>query len=233
MTLKVVDLSNNNNSKKLNNYPADAYIFKATEGTYFVDKYCDIMVQQAIKKKKPFGVYHFLDSSNWKKQADFFINNIKGYIGKGIIILDYEAYGMQGASIALKWLDYVYKKTGVRPLIYMSQSTTNADNWKQVAKDYALWVAQYNNKLGHVGYWKTITMWQYTSKPYDKSNFYGKVEAWNKLANKSKQKPPKINQKAVDNVADDVIEGLYGTGSKRKENIYNKVQKSVNKKFKK
>lgn len=39
--------------------------------------------------------------------------------------------------------------------------------------------------------------------------------------------------KVVDNVADDVVKGLYGTGSKRKENIYNKVQKSVNKKFKK
>ncbi|AFM69489.1 hypothetical protein EHR_02545 [Enterococcus hirae ATCC 9790] len=48
-------------------------MFKATEGCNFVDRYCDPFVQQAIKSGKPFGVYHFIDGSDWQTQTDFFI----------------------------------------------------------------------------------------------------------------------------------------------------------------
>lgn len=185
MTLNVVDLSNNNAPSDIKNYPADAYIFKATEGTNFTDSYCDKLVQQCIKRNIPFGVYHFMDGSNWQKQADHFINATKGYVGKGLLVLDYEMYGRQGTAIAKKWLDYVTEKTGVKPLLYTSQSVTNEENWSAVVKaDYGLWVAQYASKLGKVGYWSTVAMWQYTSTPYDKSYFYGTRATWDAYAGK-------------------------------------------------
>ncbi|MGX7172577.1 hypothetical protein [Enterococcus ratti] len=53
MSLNIVDLSNKNGSKNVVDYPADAYMFKASAGCNFVDKYCDQFVQQAIKANKP------------------------------------------------------------------------------------------------------------------------------------------------------------------------------------
>ena len=37
----------------------DFIIAKATEGTNYVNPYCDYVLQQAIKKKKPWGFYHY------------------------------------------------------------------------------------------------------------------------------------------------------------------------------
>lgn len=186
MTLNIVDLSNNNGSKSISDYPADGYIFKATEGTYFTDKYCDSFVQQTIKAGKPFGVYHFMSAENWQSQADYFLNNIKGYIKKGLIVLDYEAKALNLGTGALKqMLDYVYKKTGVRPLVYTSASTTKSQDFSAIAKDYALWVADYTAPLDTLGGWSSAAMWQYTQSPYDKSYFYGDVSTWNKFAKTS------------------------------------------------
>ena len=70
MTLHVLDISNHQGANfKLGGY--DGYIFKASEGIYFVDKTCDIFVEQAKKLNKPWGVYHFLDGSDVIKQAQF------------------------------------------------------------------------------------------------------------------------------------------------------------------
>lgn len=184
MTLNVVDLSNYQSANNIiKDYPADAYIFKATEGTYFVDKNCDSFVQQAIKAKKPYGVYHFMSTENWQNQADFFLKNISGYVKKGLLVLDYEAKALKlGTGVLKQMLDYVYKKTGVRPLVYTSVSVTKSQDFSAIAKDYGLWVADYSAPLDSVGGWSNVTMWQYTDKPYDKNYFYGDVKAWNKLA---------------------------------------------------
>jgi len=204
MPLNIVDLSNNNGSKNLKDYPADGYVFKATEGNYFVDKFCDQFVQQAIKANKLFGVYHFMDGSNWQQQADFFLKNITGYIGKGLLVLDYEMYGRQGTAIAKKWLDYVYEKTGVKPLVYTSVSVTKEENWSEVVKaGYGLWVADYTPPLDKIGYWPSVAMWQYTEKPYDKNYFYGDKKAWEAYAKSAKKvaetkpTPPKDEQEKI------------------------------------
>lgn len=197
MTLHVSDLSNYQ-KPNIDSYPSDGYIFKATEGTSFVDKNCDIFVQQAIKAGKPFGVYHFMNGSHWKSQADHFIQSTKNYHKKGILALDYEMYGMQGASVAEKWLDYVKEQTGVAPLIYMNVSTMNGDNWASVAEKYGLWIAYPNGKGNYpnIAYWNTATLHQYTFDPHDQNEFFGNRETWDKLAGgkpskQSTQKKPK------------------------------------------
>lgn len=189
--LDIVDLSNNNGSKNIKDYPADGYMFKATEGCNFTDKYCDQFVQQAIKAGKVWGVYHFMDGSPWQAQADYFIAATKGYIGQGILCLDYEMYGRQGSNIAKKWLDYVYQKTGVKPIIYMSESVTKEENWSEVVKaDYGLWVAKYSSQKPNVRYWPSYMMWQYTDTPHDKNYFYGDKKAWNAYAGKKTDQKP-------------------------------------------
>lgn len=193
MNLTVVDLSNNNGSKNIADYPADAYMFKATEGTYFIDEYCDQFVQQCIKAGKPFGVYHFMSNEDPTTQANIFYQNIKGYVGKGIICLDFEASGLQlGSAGAKTFLDRLQALTGIKPLIYMSAGVTKQFDWSlTVAADYGLWVADYD-ELDPLGYWNSPAMWQYTSSPYDISHFYGDVSTWNSYAGiktNGKEKP--------------------------------------------
>ncbi|WP_053765781.1 GH25 family lysozyme [Enterococcus hirae] len=187
MTLKVVDLSNNNGSKNIKDYPADAYMFKATEGCNFVDRYCDPFVQQAIKAGKPFGVYHFIDGSNWQTQTDFFINNVQGYIGKGILVLDYEMYGRQGTGVLKQMLDRIQQKTGIKALVYTSASVLFEEDFSAIVKaDYGLWVAAYQSNFPKIKHWSNAAMWQYTSTPYDQNIFYGDQNTWKAYATSGK-----------------------------------------------
>lgn len=199
--LRFDDYSNWQAGKVLANVDTDAFIFKATEGTYFVDKTCDNFVQQAIKLGKPWGVYHFLDGSDVIKQAEYFYSNVKGYVGKGILVLDYEGYGRQGAVKAKQFLDHIYKLTGVRPWIYMNESDAASDNWEIVANDYGWWAAKYSTVKPVNNKGLLMVAWQYTDKPHDMNYFYGDKTAWAKYAagDKSgtnpdiKPKPPVSN----------------------------------------
>lgn len=190
MTLQVVDLSNNNGSKNLADYPADAYLFKATEGCNFIDRYCDPFVQQAIKAGKPFGVYHFIDDSNWQEQTDFFIQNVQGYIGKGILVLDYEMYGRQGTGVLKQMLDRIQQKTGIKALVYTSASVLFEEDFSAIVQaDYGLWVAAYQSNFPALKHWSNAAIWQYTSTPYDQNIFYGDENTWKAYATSGKCQP--------------------------------------------
>lgn len=218
MSLKVADLSNNNYSKDLKNYPADGYMFKATEGTYFVDRFCDGFINQAKRKKKVWGVYHFISKENPEKQADFFYKNCKGYIHKGVLCLDYEGSGALGVNHAKRFLDRLYKLTGVRALIYMNVSTMrNGGNWTSVAKNHGLWLAYPSSSqyLPTPKYWKQVTMLQHSWSPYDKDIFFGTFTAWNKIANPKNKKTndtkvtkPKVKKRYYTVKKNDTLSGI-------------------------
>lgn len=195
MTLTFYDLSNHQGGMSLATdsrvKDAQAFIFKATEGIYFVDKTCDGFVTQAKTQNKPWGVYHFLDGSDVVKQAEFFYNNVKGYIGQGVMVLDYEMYGRQGASAVERFVKRFYELSGVYVWLYMNESDSNSDTWSKYLKDNcALWIAKYSTqKPNHVKGLNTIA-WQYTRTPLDKNTFYGDATAWKKYAQSSKQGTP-------------------------------------------
>lgn len=153
-------------------------IIKATEGTGYTNPALKAQVKTAPAL---LGFYHFASNGNYKKEADYFISRVKPYIGKAVLVLDYEP-SRPSVSWAKNWLDYVYSKTGVRPLIYMGLAVENVYNWSTVAKDYGLWVSQYNNYnrvsgfkprsiYGTVKHWKSTAMFQYTSS--------GRLSGWN------------------------------------------------------
>jgi len=161
-------------------------IMKATDGTTYVDPTCDGFVSQCKSHGALYGVYHFWQG-NATAEADWFVKNVKGYVGKGVLVLDFEGAHATSASAARAFLDRVYDKTGVRPLVYMSQSVTRQFDWSAVAKDYALWVARYgSDTYGDTGAWAAPAMWQWTSSGkvngysgnVDKDHFYGDAKAW-------------------------------------------------------
>lgn len=153
-------------------------ICKATEGAAYVDPNCDKHYQRAKKQGKLLGVYHFArpDLNGAITEADYFVKNIKGYIGEAILVLDWEK-NTWNVAWAKQFLDRVYELTGVRPLIYMSASVITANNWSSISGNYGLWIAGYPNKYNvknpptpttkdmpyKIGSWKFWCIWQYSS----------------------------------------------------------------------
>lgn len=209
MTLKGIDISNWQRRIKLSNLEADFVIVKATEGIGYTDPSFKTLYNEAKKAGKRLGVYHFARPTKYNNavdEADFFYEEIKDCVGEAILVLDWEAENQHDTAWAKRWLDRVTKLTGVKPMIYMSESVANAYDWSAVAKaDYGLWVARYRD-YGHdynydmsdagakptVKHWPFYAMWQWTSSGrltgynsnLDCNVFYGDESAWDKYAGK-------------------------------------------------
>lgn len=213
MTLNLIDIASYQNGINAGSIAGDGVIVKATEGVSYINSAYSAQIRKADSAGKLLGVYHFLRTdSDVKKQADYFLATIKPYIGKAVLFLDFEnttgssVQTQAGVSLAKEWLDYVYSKTGVRPIIYMSLSVENNLNWSSVVSaNYGLWVAQYNNNnvvngyqpreiYGSTKYWKATALFQYTSSGrlsgwnanLDLNVFYGDKGAWAAYAKASK-----------------------------------------------
>ena len=206
MTMNGIDISHYQKGMDLSKVKCDFVIVKATEGANYVDPTFTSFIDKAIKLEKKVGYYHFArpEKNSAITEAMHFYRNTKAYITKAIPVLDWESSGKANVAWAKKWLDEVYRLTGVKPLIYMSASVANSYDWSSVAKaDYGLWVAKYrdynidrNYDMTNAGekptskYWSTIAMWQWTSSGridgysgnLDCDIFYGSKEAWDKYA---------------------------------------------------
>ena len=262
MVMRGIDISKWQSGIDLSAVNADFVIVKATEGIGYVDKSCDGFFQKTLSLGKKLGFYHFARPTNDPvREADFFYNNCRGYFGKGIPILDWESGDTSNVAWAKRWLDRVYQLSGVKPVIYMSESVVNANNWSAVAADYGLWVAKYrdnnpdyNYNMANAGsrpkvkWWKFYCMWQWTSTGrlngyggyLDCDVFYGDQSTWDAYVGKSTSttKPQtKPASKTTAQLAEEVIAGQWGNGEDRKKRLtaagydYNAVQNIVNNKM--
>lgn len=120
-----------------------AVIVKATEGTGYTNPSFVKHMQQAKKAGKLRGVYHFATKGNANDQANFFYQTVKDYLdGSCIAVLDWEGAAVkQGPEWAEQFLKTFHRLSGVRPLIYMSQSVCGT--FKEIPNDAGLWVAYY------------------------------------------------------------------------------------------
>ena len=175
---------------------AEAVIIKATEGTGYVNPYCDADYQQAKKDGKPRGFYHYASGGDPRAEAEYFYNHTKGYVRDGIPALDWES-GSNAAwgdtSWCRRFVDRYHELSGVWPMIYIQASAiAQAAN---CAADCALWVAYYpsneygwaNERYGYdaarypIAPWKAITIWQYGSNPIDCNVGYLDADAWHRI----------------------------------------------------
>ena len=67
--------------------PLDFVIVKATQGTGYVNPDCARAVDQALDAGVAAGVYHYIDGSGATAEADHFIDQITGWIGRALICL--------------------------------------------------------------------------------------------------------------------------------------------------
>ena len=253
--LKGIDISHWQANLDIASTGAEFVICKATQGTTFVDPSCDRHYQIAKRLGLKLGVYHYASGGDPVAEADFFVRNIKGYIGEAILILDWEKTQNgryhEHASWCLKFLNRVKELTGVKPLIYMSASVIKVADWsKVVADDYGLWVAGWPDNRDSwdipdfrwdVRPWPFYALWQYTSSGgrLDRDVFMGDRTAWDKYAAINGQPvdpspAPAPAGKSNEELATEVIRGDWGNGQDRKNRLtaagydYNAVQSIVN-----
>ena len=202
-----IDISEYQRNINLSLVACDFVIVKATEGKTYSDPYFFQHIENAKRLGKLLGFYHFArpENNNPHDEVLNFLNSVRGYIGEGIPFLDWESSGKYDVAWAKEWLDEFYSITGVKPVIYMSESVTKTYNWSKVAPTYPLWIARYrdyepdyNYDMSKAGkspvpnYWDTYIMWQWTSSGrldgyganLDCDLFYGERAEWLKLCEK-------------------------------------------------
>jgi lysozyme len=187
----------------------DFVIIKATEGTTYVNPDMPAQVRGATSNGRLLGFYHYAKSSSPVAEADHFLRTVGKHLGKAVLFLDWEDKGAlaKGPSAALLFLERVFLRTGVRPMLYTSLDVENSYNWGRVVDaNYGLWVAQYNNYntvngfevrdlYGSLAHWPSCAIHQYSScgrlagynGNLDLDVFYGGADAWLRYAKADKR----------------------------------------------
>lgn len=175
--LRGIDISNWQKTLDLGRLEGlDFCICKATEGTSFVDAYCDRWLQWCIGHQMPFGFYHYMTERDATAQADFFINNCRDYFKLGIPVLDIEDSRIpsgQWGTYAQRFVDRVHALTGVYPIIYASAAYLGRFRGTTVPETCGLWIAGYPMPIASTwtnkdmpystGPWEFAALWQFTS----------------------------------------------------------------------
>ena len=242
--LNGIDVSNWQNGINLAAVPADFVICKATQGNSYVSPDCVRQVEQAAAAGKLVGTYHYISGSGAVAEADFYLNNIKNWIGKYMMCLDWESNqnSQWGNESYLKQVvQRIIERTGIPPVIYVQQSRLSAVKAIADELNCGLWVAQYAN-MDQTGYqatpWNegayTCAIRQYSSAGrlsgysgnLDLNKFYGDRNAWLKYCNPdgahedtggstTPSQPASPTGSTLDLVVG-VMQGEYGNGDARK-----------------
>ena len=168
MSLQGIDIASYQTGIDLSVVPCDFVIVKATEGVNYTNPDFTRAYTQAKEQNKLIGIYHYANGAGATAEADYYLSVVGDRVGDAILVLDWEQGGNRAfgnVSYAKQWLDHVYSKTKVRPLIYMSKSVTYGYDWSAVAPNHGLWVAQYAD----------TNPTNYQSNPWTDTNGYG---AW-------------------------------------------------------
>ena len=216
----------------------DGVIVKLTQGTGYINPEAASWLRWLTDSGKPFGTYHYLDGSGAEAEAWHYADELKKWPG-GVLALDYEDTVLtKGTGYLKAALDEVHRLTGIKPLVYCSQSVIQAQDFTAISSaGYNLWMAQYADMAtvngfldkpwhkGSVAPFSAYVMQQYTSRGrlngwdnnLDFDKFDGDIEKWAALAGSDTPAPePAPVLKPVDPViVHDVLSGDYGTGLER------------------
>lgn len=252
MTLQGVDVSGWQAGIDLATVPLDFAIVKATQGTGYINPDYARAIGQVLSVGRLGGAYHYVSGGNAQAEADHFIDVVGSNVGRVILAIDWEQ-GDNSAWGNVAYLDAVVarviERTGVKPLIYCSQSVVASIASIASARDCGLWVAQYAN-MNATGYqdspWNegaySCAIRQYSSAGrldgwkgnLDLDKFYGDSAAWAAYATATATPTAPADPlagKTDEQLAAEVIAGAYGDGDARRAALgarYDAVQAIVN-----
>ena len=257
MSMNGIDISSWQKGINLNAVPCDFVIVKATGGTGYINPDYNRAMNQAMSAGKKVGVYHYAREKGCKgsavAEADFFVKTVQSYIGKSILVLDWEEELSLGVAWAKEFLDRVYQKTGVKAFLYTSASVTRQYDWASVAQaGYPLWMAQYPNMNQQNGYrdkpwtdgkgygafhqnigYPPVRQYRRSCQGYngnlDMNKAYMDAAAWDKYAGATGAQKPTTDPKPAPSgstldLAVAVMQGKYGAGQDRKNALGSRYQ---------
>lgn len=152
-------------------YPVSFVFIKSTEGTTIRNRHYQADYKQARRHGIPCGAYHFFSTkSSGAAQARHFLRYSKFSSGDFPPVLDIEPTdarirAMGGKDALFKeirsWLHIVEKQTGVKPILYVSQSFVNKYLREEanVKRNYDVWIARYGEYKPDV----RLVFWQLTA----------------------------------------------------------------------
>ena len=245
-----IDISSWQNGLYLPDLQIDFAIAKATEGTGYVNPYCNGWIEQLTMMKKPSGVYHFASGGNPENEAQFFYDNCKGYVGKSIFVLDYEIQTSNAKDWCERFMQKFHDLTNIWPLLYVSASWLYLFKGSWLPDKCGLWLAGYPQTYTYwtnddcpydCTPWPFIAIWQFTSSliipgwfsKLDGNIAYMDENAWNKYAQLDTSKlQPTLSYKEL---ASQIVKGMWGNDSEREKRLkdagydYETAQGMVNK----
>lgn len=110
-----------------------------------VNQAANYQLGRASASGKSIGVYHYAMGRDARAEADFFVSNVKGYVGRAVLVLDWEAQDNPqfGSGVWVDaWVRRVYERTRVWPVIYLQASALGQLSG-YVREHCGVWVAQY------------------------------------------------------------------------------------------
>lgn len=124
-----------------------------------VNQVANYQLGRAANSGKSIGVYHYAMGNDARREADFFVDNVKGYIGRAVLALDWESMDnpqFGNGSWIDAWVQRVYERTHVWSVIYLQASALGQLSG-YVREHCGVWVAQYASNA--------VTGWQ--SRPWN------------------------------------------------------------------
>lgn len=224
----------------------DGVIVKVSQGTGYVNPYAKAWLDWLTASGKPAGTYHYLDLMGAEAEARHYVENVKPWLGRTALAIDYEDTTLSKGTGYLKaCLDEVYRLTGVKPMVYCSQSVTQAQDFGAIAAaGYRLWVAQYADfkivngfistpwQKGSVAPFPGYIMQQYTScghlngwdKNLDFDLFRGTAADWAALYGGTAPEPepepePTVLKGPDPVVINEILDNKYGVGAAREKKL--------------
>ena len=197
-------------------------IIKISESTSYINPCLSAQVEQST----PVGFYHFAwfggDVEQAEAEARYFLDNVPQKVK--YLCLDYEDHAsgdkQANTDACIRFME-ILKENGYEPIYYSYKPFTldNIDYQQILAKfPNSLWIAGYGLNDGNADFeyfpsMDGIRWWQYSSNPFDKNIVLLDDEEDNSIS--------KNDLKSLNTIANEVVQGLWGNGQERFDNLSN------------
>lgn len=198
-------------------------IIKISESTSYINPCLSAQVEQST----PVGFYHFAwfggDIEEAEREARYFLNNVPQKVK--YLCLDYEDHAsgdkQANTDACIRFME-ILKENGYEPIYYSYKPfTLNNIYYEQILAKFpnSLWIAGYGLNDGNADFeyfpsMDGIRWWQYSSNPFDKNIVLLDDDEEDIFVSKN-------TSKSLDTVANEVVQGLWGNGQERYDNLTN------------
>ena len=210
-------------------------IIKISESTSYINPCLSAQVEQS----NPVGFYHFAwfggDVEEAEREARYFLANVPKQVK--YLVLDYEDHAsgdkQANTDACIRFME-ILKENGYEPIYYSYKPfTLNNIYYEQILAKFpnSLWIAGYGLNDGNADFeyfpsMDGIRWWQYSSNPYDKNIVLLDDE---EAKPKAQAVQDRVNSllnggnanSDLDSVAQEVLQGLWGNGQERFDNLTN------------